>query len=371
MTARSNMWSETIPGLQVAWDATSLKALMTCARYYQLWGVEGWKPKASSVHLYFGGYYASAVETYKKARLAGASKTDATLAAMRWAIENTWIGDERGNFGPWGGHYDEQWRCTGTELYRNARGNRAKCPWSKAHSWFPSPAPGTNCGECGSPLHSERQWVSDDPYKDRYTLARAIAWYCDDQPEDLAAGLSPIKFADGTPAVELSFVMPLPWQTPAGEPYLACGHIDSISAFGDEHLVTDNKTTMKTLGEHYWKQYKPNVQFSWYDMIGSVLYPDLGIRGIAVEAAQMLVSGVKFGLKVIYHTEAEREELWRDVEWYLRAAERYARENYWPMNRAACFACDFNGICNKSPEQREAYLEAGFEKREWNPTIPR
>lgn len=197
--------------------------------------------------------------------------------------------------------------------------------------------------------------------------------YCDEQSEDISegtqsAGLKPFAFPDGTPAVELSFAIPTPWKVlQTGEVYILSGHMDSISHLAMEYFITDNKSTKKPLDEKYWSQYSPNVQVDLYDLVGNLLYPQLNLRGVAIEGAQVLTGGARFAVKPMYRTEAQREEFWHEIEWWLKQAERYATENYWPMNRTACFLCPFKGICSKEPASRQMYLEGNFQKRHWNP----
>jgi hypothetical protein len=382
MTAQSQ-WSKGNPKLQVAWDATSLKVLMECPWKYKTTIIEGYRKREGKVDTDFGGFFATCTETYQKARLSGKSKDMATVEALRKAIEVSWIRGQKKDCGnlhcegdccetsgqPWGGEYATVWRCTGSEPYKNRKGNRAKCPFSHAGKWFPEPTPSV-CGECGSPVHAERRWHADSKIKDRPALIRLVGWYCDEQPEELTGGqgLAPYAFPDGTPAVELSFAFPLPFFTPYGEPYIIAGHLDGIkTTLGDQHWITDNKTTSKTLSANYWLQYTPNVQVDTYDFVGSVAYTDLKIKGVAIEGAQITAEGAKFGTGLIYRTEGLRAEYLKDLEWWIRQAERYAAEDYWPRNRASCFLCDLKTICGKDPSMRDRYLEQEFERRYWNP----
>lgn len=392
-------YSATIPKLQIAWDSTSFKALMTCPRQYQYSILEGWRPAQDKVDLEFGGFFASACEVYKKGRLAGRDKTQATVDALRYVIAASWIknyepgkcpcpngcnGCEIPEGKPWGGRYEEMWRCKGTTSYRNSRGNRAKCQFSHKGNWFPAPNP-TVCGECSSETEMQRQWIGDHKVKDRYTLVRLVAWYCDEQPETPAEGPFPYAFPNGQPAVELSFVMPLPWKSPVPpitmksgekmyitndkrrEPYLLCGHLDSIMQFGSERFISDNKTTKNALGQAYFAAYSPNIQVDIYDLAGNALYPSLNLRGVMIEGAQVLQEGARFGVGVQYRSDLLREELLQDLRYWLDQAERFAQEDYWPMNRASCYLCPFKMVCSKEPQMRQGYLEANFVKRIWNP----
>lgn len=369
--------------LQTAYDATSLKALMTCPRYYQYTILEGWR--SSGVHLEFGSFYASAVEHYKKARLEGKTYEQSLLDSLRWLLEYTWMetNPDSVNNGtsndarpislyPWGGRYEEQWHCCGTEPYRNSKGNRAKCPWAHSGNWFPTPSPST-CGECGSSTEIIRRWVPESPSKNRVSLVRTFLWYVFDQPETLNdGGLQPFAFPDGTPAVELSFALPSPWVNSYGEPIVLAGHMDALGSFGSEVFITDNKTTGKPLNQAFWQSFSPSVQVDLYDLVGSILYPNLNIRGVIIEGAQVsAASGSRFGLGIIRKSEVQREEFLGELEWWIKQAEIYAKYDYWPMNRSACFLCPFKKICSANPNERQMMLEANFTKKMWNPLTPR
>lgn len=374
-TVIPSMWSGGLPRLQIAWDATSFNELMKCPRRYQYSIVEGYRA-VKNADQEFGGYYASATETFKKARLSGDTKEGATIKAVRYAVEATWLRDNEGadtEGHPWSGEYRDLWRCTGSEPYRNPKGNRAKCPWSHAGRWYPGPAPGV-CGTCGSATETQRRWVSDYPAKDRIALIRAIVWWCDEQPEE--GGLELYAFPDGTPAVELGFRMVLPWKAPrlsptgtGGEAYLLVGYLDHMDRLAEEVFIADNKTTKNTLSNFYWRQYAPNTQVAIYDLAGSSAFPGLPYSGVRIDATQTLTGGARFGARVFYHTDNQREELLRDLRYWITQAEQYAKDNYWPMNRANCAICPFNGVCSKPPEERQAILDNPqlFYRKRWNP----
>lgn len=387
MTQAPSPYSQHNPKLQVAWDSTSLKALMTCPRFYQLAMLEGWR--GTSVHLDFGIMFASAVETYKKARLDGRDKTTATMLAIKRAMEDSWIdsgercelctegasctvcelsGEPPGK--PWGGDYENLWHCTGTVKYKNPKGNRAKCPNAHVGVWFPAPAPET-CGLCGSPIEVVRQYVPVDRLKNRKTLIRLVAWYCEEQPEHMDEGWHALKFPNGQPAVELSWKIPLDWSNKYGEPYILAGHFDSLMTDGREVFVSDNKTTKNSFGASYWQQFSPNVQVDTYDLAGSLLFPGLNVRGVRIEAAQITQDGARFAQQPFYTTDARREEYLTELRYWLGQAEKFAEDDYWPMNRTNCKLCPFAGICSKDPGKRKMFLQGNFTKQPWNPLAER
>lgn len=360
-------WSPSNPNLQLAWDSTSLQSVQFCPRYYQYAHLDGWK--GSSVDLEFGIYAATAWEQYQKLRLAGKTRADAQREVLADLMKATWLGNGK----QWGGRYEEQWRCTGLDAegnpvpYRNSKGNRAKCPYSHAGAFFPMPAPYI-CGECGAEIETVRNYLPGDSAKNRQTLVRTVAWYIEEQPEELSEGLRPYAFPDGTPAVELSFKLPLPWQSPYGENYILAGHLDYIGVFGPEMFVVDNKTTTKGLTAKFWNGYSPHMQVDTYDLVGSVMFPDLPLKGVMIDAAQTLAGGSRFARKPYYKTEEHREEHWETLKFWIKQAEQYAEAGYWPMNKRNCWLCAFNRVCQLAPSQRPGVLAADFQKGpRWDP----
>lgn len=365
--------------LQLVWDATSLKALQFCPTYYKYSIVDGWRVDGEVLHLDYGIFFASGVETFKKARMEGSTKEEATLLALKRVVEDSWLKDKMSDGiqsdsvsqyqhggHPWGGNYEDQWRCTGTEKFRNEKGNAAKCPFSHKGHWVPGTGPAL-CGRCGSPTETERRYIPANNAKNRHTLVRLMAWYCEEQPDDLTKGFHALKFPNGKLAVELSFKIPLPYQNKQGEYYVLAGHIDSLMTDGTETFFDDNKTTKNAINASYWKQFNPNTQMSTYDLATNLLYPSLEIRGGLVEAAQVLVEGARFAIQPIYFNAAQREEYFAELQFWFDLAEQFAERGYWPMNRSNCKICPFNGICSKEPAKRQGYLEADFVKRPWNP----
>lgn len=355
-------FSKVNPKLQVAWDSTSLKVLMECPRRYQYEIMEGWR--GSKVDLEFGIFFANAMETYYKARLGGADLETAMHVATERAVKDTW--DKKR--GPWGGSYNKVWHCTGTTKYRNAAGNAAKCPYAHKGEHYPGAHP-SKCGECGSKIKEERLYVPGNKKKNRTTLIRAVVWYCLDQPEQ--GGFQPYSFPDGTPAVELPFRLALPMAFKTGDVPILCGYFDRFAEFAGDIYPVDNKTTASgQFGDAYFDGFSPSVQFDTYDLVASMMFPDLPIKGVVNDAVQMLVDSVKFNKREYYKTEKTRQEHLEFIEYWLRQAESYAENDFWPMNKAACWHCPFNKICSKDPAVRERYLANDVELRKqerWNP----
>jgi PD-(D/E)XK nuclease superfamily len=133
-------------GAQFAWDSTSLTAFATCPRKYFYSNLQGWTSELRSVHLIFGGHYATALEHFHKHRAAGFSHEDAQRMVVRETLEATWD--------------------------REA---------GKPQDW----------------LHAS---------KTRDTLIRSIVWYLENYKDD---PMKTVILSNGKPAVEYSFSVPL------------------------------------------------------------------------------------------------------------------------------------------------------------------
>lgn len=78
-------YSDSIPELQTAWDSTSLRALLTCPRKYQLQILEGWKTQRMAVDLEFGIHYHKALEIFDEETLQG--NPEAGIEALRYVLK--------------------------------------------------------------------------------------------------------------------------------------------------------------------------------------------------------------------------------------------------------------------------------------------
>lgn len=361
----TTLFSAKTPKLQLAVDATSLAAFQKCPRYYQYAILEGYR--GDNIDLAFGILAHKAMEAYNRALLAGHSWEDAQLAAVRDATLRSW--DEKRD-APWGGQYTDMWRCLGETKYKNEKGNAAKCPYSHKGVWHEAPGPEI-CGQCGSHTETVSRWLPFDKVKERYNLLRFVAWFCE---EDKGSLWRPVKRPDtGADAVEMNFRMPLPVWTEDGEQYTACGYLDVVKRFGDEieedaeYFVCDTKSTRQYLTKRYYQGFSPNVQMDLYDVVADFLFHDLRIKGVFVEAAQLVTEGVRFGKHRTHRTDAQRSEFLQDLAYWLKQMEQCAKAEHWPMNRAACYSCGFKEICARPAGERDHLLKAAYQKQPWNP----
>lgn len=309
----NNPFSPSIPMLQIAWDSTSLGLLKSCPRKYQLKMIENWSVKGERLHLDFGIYYHSALEEYDKAKALGADHEEGVHAAVRKALEisKDFIGTD-----------------------------------------------------------NPKAWESKGNVKNRFTLVRAIVWYLEHFKDDPA---KTVILDNGKPAVELSFKMELPFTTPDGDQYIACGHLDRLVEFADQIFVLDRKTTGGTISSYYYNQYNPNNQISLYTLASRIVLPKAA-AGVIIDACQLAVGFARFHRGMIMKSQGQLDEWLEDTGRWIKIAEQYAKNQHFPMNDTACSmygGCEFRDVCKNDPSVRSLILNSEFEKSVWNPLVER
>lgn len=292
-------------GVQFGWDATSISDAQTCLRLYKYRMIDGWRPRNESVHLRFGKHYATALEHYYKHLALGMDWEEALDLVVLEALCDTWDRTEEDPVG---------------------------LPWN-----------------------------SMDNLKTRETLIRSIVWYVDrfhDEPVEV------MKLADGSPAVEYSFALPV------DDGIIFSGHIDRVVEHADNPYVMDQKTTGKTLSPSYFNQFKPHTQFSMYTFAGKAIM-NMPVRGVIIDAAQIAVGFTKFERSITMRTDSELNEWYDDTLHHIKHAQTATLEAHFPMNPASCGnygGCSFRGVCSRAPGLRDNFLRADFvQARMWDP----
>lgn len=297
--------------MQHSWDSTSLGWLKECPRKYLYHMIEGYRPRSESIHLEYGILYHAALDGFDKARAAGASHDEAVLRQVRWLLEATW--------------------------------------------------------RDGAPWRAGKDLATDDKtsLKSRENLIRTCVWYWDKFKDDPAKTL--MHPVTGLPLVELHF------QFEIGDGFSLCGYLDRVVEFQEQPFVMDHKTTTSTLGGYYFEQYDPDNQMTLYTVAAQIAFK-APVKGVIVDAAQIAVGFSRFGRSFVFKTQDQIEEWLADLRLWLRQAQQYVEAERWPMNDKSCHkygGCTFRHICSKSPSVRDKFLETAFERRPWNPLIPR
>jgi hypothetical protein len=274
--------------------------------------IRGLQPRHTSVHLLFGGLYATALEHFYKHRALG----DDIDTALRKIIHEALIGS-------W--DYTEDKKSIGPKDF-------------------------------------------DDPKKTRVNLIRTIVWYIEQFAEETEQGLSTYILQNGVPAVELSFTLEI------ADHIVYCGHLDRVSTMGGSNFVVDQKTTGGTVGPYYFKQFSPDNQMSGYSFAGRALLKT-PIRGVIIDAAQIAVNFTRFERSITTRTQAQLDEWLENTLQtidYMRGitARAEGEASGFPMNLASCGnygGCPFRNICGVDPSIRENYIRAEFVEHNWDP----
>jgi hypothetical protein len=300
--------------LQYAWDATCLEDLKRCPRLYYYQRIENWRPKGENIHLRFGGELHRFIQDYELLKAELGKHNDAV-------------------------HY----------AYKALRG--------RVKDWEPEPELGKRSEEL----------------KSKEALLEVCVHYADHYEMDPAETV----FLDGKPAVELSFFQMLEYGPEAldkDQTYVLCGHLDKVVRLNGELFVMDHKTTTSTPSTNYFRQFDVNNQMTCYTFAAQQLFKNENatIRGVLIDAIQILKGWSRPERAFTLRTEDRLKEWEEDTKVWLRAAERYAQEEYWPQNDTACDkygGCRFRDVCSKPPRVREKWLQSNFtqDQEPWNP----
>lgn len=303
-------------GVQFVWDSTSLKLAEECPRKYKYTLIDGWQAPDRSVHLDFGAWYATALEHYHKLRALGLSIDDATIEVVREALTSSWVFDA-------------------------------------------DPETGALLEGTGSP------WESGHNLKTRETLIRTIVWYLDQFQDD---SMSTVILADGKPAVELSFLIPI------SDDLFLSGHMDRLVEYSGDIFVTDNKTTGSTISARYFDGWNPDIQMSMYTFAGKMIYK-MPISGVVIDAAQIAVGFTRFERGFTFRSTEQLDEWYDQVQYLIQETQAYTKEDYFPMRTSACGnygGCQFRDVCSRSPSVRDNFLRAKFiQGPTWDPAARR
>lgn len=314
-------------GVQFAWDSTSLKLAETCLRKYQYKLLLGWQPERKSVHLLFGGWYASALESYYKYVAEGMSQDEALAEVVSEALVETW-------------EFPDCPDCSGGDLEHHCE----------------------TCGGDGELTEGGQPWQSDHNTKTRENLIRTIVWYIDQFGDDDSC--STVILSNGQPAVEHSFR--LEWD----DDIIYCGHLDRLVEYGGHNYIQDQKTTGSTITSRYFDGYNPDSQMSGYTFAGKALF-GIPIKGIMIDAVQIAVGFSRFERGFTFRTDDQLNEWYDNSMYHIEKARQATRDNHFPLNPSSCGnygGCEFRHICSKVPSIREQFLKGDFvQGKRWDP----
>lgn len=178
--------------------------------------------------------------------------------------------------------------------------------------------------------------------------------------------IQPFRRADGSPAVEFTFGIPLPIMHPAnGEPLIYAGRCDMIGEYSNLLAVVDEKTTY-SFSADWSKIFAMRGQFLGYTWAAQQFNMPVNlciVRGIAIQQ------------RSIKHLEAIFQfPQWQIDRWYQEMLQKVVYlKTCWELNE---FPLNYGDICGSyggcemmdlcTSQNPEAWFNS-FEKREWNP----
>lgn len=305
-------------GVQTAWDSTSISLAQTCLRKYYYRMIASVVGMEDSVHLIFGGVYASSLEKFYGFRAAGYDYSSALRGTVRHALLATWSHDRADN---------------GDAI------------------------PGT-----GQPVSFNHA------AKTRANLIRTIIWYCEQFGHETPDGIQTHILSNGKAAVELSFALPL------SSDLLYCGHLDRVVSYGGHLYWMDQKTTGSTVGPYFFKDFSPDNQFTGYTWAGEAILQS-PIKGGIIDAAQIAQGFSRFERGFVTRTRDQINEWLEDVHYTIELAQQATKSQHFPMNRTACGnygGCPYRELCAVTPSLRETFLRSNYKQvQPWSPITPR
>lgn len=180
-----------------------------------------------------------------------------------------------------------------------------------------------------------------------------------------------VVLPDGTVGIELHFQFETPYTYHSGESISFAGHLDRLASGPMGTMVYDHKTSVRPLSEFYFRQYKPNTQMTLYTLCGEICYSS-PVRGVIIDAIDL--RNGSFNRQPTLRTKEYCEEWLHDQRSWFLIAEHCATVGHWPQNDSACHkysGCPFQEYCMAPKSLRKTILEENFEKRVWDPSVPR
>jgi len=308
--------------VQYAWDSVSLTSILSCPRRYKYQILDGLVPNNPSyaIALVFGIQFHKGLEYYHKARADEHDHDSAVKLAIR------------------------------------------KLLLEPATVSLPTDDEVDAAREATDPDEDDGIDLRNSKVRTRYYLVRALVWYLEHYRDDPA---ETIILANGAPAVELSFRIPLQLDV-LGTPMLLCGHIDRGVTFNDRIYSADYKTT-KSISRQWFDMFDLSHQMTGYTIAGTAIFPEPA-RGVMIDGVALQVGQVRFSRGWTRRSQGQIEEYFELLSEVRDKAIRYAETGRYPMNTASCYFCEFKEICKQSPEYRDRFIRQHYtSKPGWNP----
>ena len=181
--------------------------------------------------------------------------------------------------------------------------------------------------------------------------------------------VTPYVNADGTPAIEFSFAIPMDIKHPdSGDPIIYCGRFDLLGYYGDNDLYIIDEKTTKSLGARWVDQWDMRGQFMGYCFAAQTYgFPAAHacVRGISILKT-------KYGhlQALIFFPQWQIERWWQQAHRKVRRALDAWRAYDFDYSYAdACSSyggCQYKSLCTSAPDKIDNWL-GEFKYRKWDP----
>jgi hypothetical protein len=202
--------------------------------------------------------------------------------------------------------------------------------------------------------------------KTRERMAGALEFYFDRYPLESDAA-QPVLLPSGRRAIEFSFANALPIDHPVtGDPLIYAGRSDAISTWGSAGVFVQDEKTTQALGESWTRQWDLRGQFTGYCWGAQGIVP---VQGVLVRGISILKTKYDTVELVTYRPQWQIDRWLKQVCHKLLRAMDAWRAGEWEMSLDhACTeygGCIFRQTCLS--QDPTPWLEANFERRNWNP----
>ncbi len=294
-------------GYQVAWDATSIALLETCPRKYYWQLIQGLRSTHKSVHLIFGGLYASALEQFYKLRATGLTIEEALRQTVRTALESSW---------------DQE---------------------------------------------NDRPIAFEDTNKTRLNLIRTIVWYIDQFAKETDDGITTYHLQSGAPAVELSFTIEAENNLLlCGHLDRVVNYADALYVMDQK----TSGTTIGTYYFNNFSPNTQMSLYTWCGQ-SVLHTPIRGVIIDAAQIAVNFTRferGITTRSKKQLSEWYEETMLFLDLSRRYNELDKWPMN---PSACGYYNGCEFRVLCSKSPGVRDSYIKTEFTSHNWDPVEAR
>ena len=312
----STAFSRKLPGMQTAWDSTSIGRLKTCPRKYYYSMIRGIAPRRQNDHLTFGLLLHSALEVYEKHRVT-LPHDEAQERMVDWTLRESW-----------------EWKSETAEKTRKTL--------LRSIVWFTDKF---------NPDPLKTMILSDGRPATELSFQIPLSSHVKTTDEELilCGHIDRMVLLDGRPYANDK-------KTTKGQ-------------LGNKFFSTFSPNNQMSL-------YIFAGQVAFAVELQGMIIDGIQVGVGFTRFERQLVSRDKFQINEWYQglkSWLQQAEMFALLGNHLQQSGQ-AIENAWPQNDTACDhygGCEFRSLCSKTPGAREREIGLAFSPSLWNPLTPR